>query len=207
GTPQQANDRSSGEIQVRGNWVTTDYHHSPASAEGGAAHVFRGSDVDDNDDAAGRFTDDGWLRTGDIGTITRDGYLTVHDRQTDTIRSGGEWIYSAILENIVMESVVVAEAAVIGVPDERWGQRPLAVVVTTPGVERGRGTAEELAAAVATKVPRWMAPEYWTFVDRIDKTSVGKFDKKDLRAHLTDGEFDVIKLRGPGEPKPAGEEQ
>lgn len=202
GTPLQPNDRSSGEIQVRGNWVTTDYHHSPASAAGGAAHVFRGTDVDDSDDAAERFTDDGWLRTGDIGTITRDGFLTVHDRQTDTIRSGGEWIYSAILENIVMESDMVAEAAVIGVPDERWGQRPLAVVVTIAGVDRDRRTAEALAAAVADKVPRWMAPEYWTFVDRIDKTSVGKFDKKDLRAHLASGEFDVIKLRSPGEPKP-----
>lgn len=193
-----ANDRSSGEIQVRGNWVTTAYHHSTAAMVGGSAHVFRGSDVVDADDSAARFTDDGWLRTGDIGTITRDGFLTVHDRRADTIRSGGEWIYSAILENIVMESDTVAEAAVIGVPDERWGQRPLAVVVTVPGVDRDRATAESLAAAVATKVPRWMAPEYWTFVDRIDKTSVGKFDKKDLRAHLAADEFDVIKLPGPG---------
>lgn len=201
GTPLQANDRSSGEIQVKGNWVTGDYHHSTAATEGGAAHIFRGSGVDDADDAASRFTDDGWLRTGDIGTITRDGFLTVHDRQADTIRSGGEWIYSAILENIVMESDDVAEAAVIGVPDDRWGQRPLAVVVTTAGVDPDRGTAEKLAAAVATKVPRWMAPEYWAFVDRIDKTSVGKFDKKDLRSHLANGALDVIKLRSPGEPK------
>ncbi|MGO1949431.1 MAG: long-chain fatty-acid--CoA ligase [Mycobacteriaceae bacterium] len=199
GTALPPNDRSSGEIQVRGNWVTTDYHRSPAAEEGGVAHRFRGSDVDDEDDAAVRFTDDGWLRTGDIGTITQDGFLTVHDRQTDTIRSGGEWIYSAILENIVMESPVVAEAAVIGMPDERWGQRPLAVVVTVPGIDRDRETARRLSAGVAEKVPRWMAPEYWTFVDSIDKTSVGKFDKKDLRSHLSSDEFEIIKLRSPGE--------
>jgi fatty-acyl-CoA synthase len=199
GSVLPANDRSSGELQVRGNWVTTNYHHSPASTEGGSAHRFRGRDVDDDDDAAAKFTSDGWLRTGDIATITRDGFLTVHDRQADTIRSGGEWIYSAILENIVMESPEVAEAAVIGMPDERWGERPLAVVVTIPGVNRDRDTARQLATAVTENVPRWMAPEYWTFVDSIDKTSVGKFDKKDLRAHLSAGEFEIIKLRSPGE--------
>ncbi|HIW90359.1 MAG TPA: long-chain fatty-acid--CoA ligase [Candidatus Corynebacterium avicola] len=197
GTILPPNDRASGELQVRGNWVTTDYHHSPAAAAGGTADTFRGSDTED--DYATRFTEDGWLHTGDIATVTKNGFLMVHDRQTDTIRSGGEWIYSAILENIVMESPVVAEAAVIGMPDDRWGQRPLAVVVTTPGVPQDRDTAQQLATAVAENVPRWMAPEYWTFVDSIDKTSVGKFDKKDLRSHLAAGEFEIIKLRSPGE--------
>lgn len=98
-----------------------------------------------------------------------------------------------------MESPVVAEAAVIGMPDDRWGQRPLAVVVTIPGVAQDRDTAQRLANAVTENVPRWMAPEYWTFVDSIDKTSVGKFDKKDLRSHLAAGEYDIIKLRSPGE--------
>ena len=199
GTVLPPNDRSSGELQVRGNWVTTDYFHSPAAATGGTADTFRGSDVDEDGDYATWFTDDGWLHTGDIATITQDGFLTVHDRQTDTIRSGGEWIYSAILENLVMESPVVAEAAVIGMPDDRWGQRPLAVVVTIPGVAQDRDTAQRLASAVTENVPRWMAPEYWTFVDSIDKTSVGKFDKKDLRSHLAAGEYDIIKLRSPGE--------
>lgn len=191
GVPLTTNDRSSGEIQVRGNSVTAGYFHSPAGSSGGTAAVFRGEPVED---AADRFTADGWLRTGDVGTITRDGFLTVHDRRTDIIRSGGEWIYSATLENIVMASRLVAEAAVIGMPDPDWGERPLAVVVVIPGIERSRKTAEEIAATVSTRAPGWMVPEYWTFVDSLGHTSVGKFDKKDMRTHLRRGEFDIIRL-------------
>jgi fatty-acyl-CoA synthase len=189
-----ANDRSSGEIQVRGNTVTASYHHSPTEDGDGPASVFRGENVSAGHDGADRFTADGWLRTGDIGTITNDGYLTVQDRQTDIIRSGGEWIFSAILENIVMESPLVAEAAVIGIPDEKWGERPLAVIVTGPGVPRTRETLEAISATVAEKAPLWMVPEYWTTVDGIDRTSVGKFDKKDLRAHQASGDFDIVRL-------------
>lgn len=188
------NDRSSGEIQVRGNTVTASYHHSPTEDGDGPASVFRGERVDLGHDGADRFTDDGWLRTGDIGTVTRDGYLTVQDRQTDIIRSGGEWIFSAILENIVMESPLVAEAAVIGIPDEKWGERPLAVIVTAPGVPETRETLEAVSATVAERAPLWMVPEYWTTVEGIDRTSVGKFDKKDLRAHQARGDYDIIRL-------------
>lgn len=190
GVPLTANDRSSGEIQVRGNSVTASYYRSP-SEEGGATAFFRGEAVEG---ATDRFTDDGWLRTGDVGTITRDGFLTVHDRQSDIIRSGGEWIYSATLENLIMASPVVAEAAVIGMPDPDWGERPLAIVVVIPGATPGRSTAEEIAALVATRTPRWMVPENWTFVDSLDHTSVGKFDKKDMRSHLHRGDFDIIRL-------------
>ncbi|WP_227871214.1 long-chain fatty-acid--CoA ligase [Corynebacterium provencense] len=191
GVPLTANDRSSGEIQVRGNSVTGAYFHSPSEDGDGATTRFRGEPVED---ATDRFTSDGWLRTGDVGTITRDGFLTVHDRQTDIIRSGGEWIYSAMLENLVMASPVVAEAAVIGMPDPDWGERPLAVVVVVPGTPRDRTTAGEIAAEVATRAPRWMVPEYWTFVDSLDHTSVGKFDKKDMRVRLHLGEYHVIRL-------------
>ena len=191
GVPLTANDRSTGEIQVRGNYVTASYYHPPAEDAEGTAAVFRGGAVED---ATDRFTEDGWLRTGDVGTITRDGFLTVHDRQTDIIRSGGEWIYSATLENLVMASPMVAEAAVIGMPDPDWGERPLAVVVVVPGTPTTRETAAAISETVAARAPRWMVPEYWTFVDTLDHTSVGKFDKKDMRTHLRRGEFRIIRL-------------
>lgn len=188
-------DRNHGELQVRGNFVTGTYYHSPAEEAEGAAHMFRGEAVDD---ALDKFTDDGWLRTGDVGTVTSDGFLIVQDRARDVIRSGGEWIYSAVLENFIMESHEVVECAVIGYPDEKWGERPLAVTVLHDGVEPNATTAERLREELRSHLPSWMLPEYWTFVKSIDKTSVAKFDKKDLRAHLKAGRFDVIALRGPG---------
>lgn len=190
------NDRNVGELQVRGNTVTASYYHSPAqefdATHDGAAAVFRGHAVDD---APNRFTDDGWLRTGDIATITQDGYLTVHDRKSDLIRSGGEWIYSAALENLLAESELVLEAAVIGIPNEKWGQRPLAIVVlmdhSTAGIEAARAIRDDLRR----QVPEWMLPDHWTFVEEIDKTSVDKFDKLDLHAHFLRGDFEIFTLQ------------
>lgn len=189
-------DRTAGELQVRGNCVTASYYHSPAAENGGPASTFRGQPVED---AESRFTEDGWLRTGDISTVNEDGFLTVHDRENDSIRSGGEWIYSAALENYLMERKEVVEAAVVGIPNEKWGQRPLAVVRLSEGLTGDREMAEMLHAAVGDQVPRWMTPEYWTFVRRIPKTSVDKFDKKDIRQNVEDGEYEIIKLRTPGE--------
>ncbi|MEJ5919482.1 MULTISPECIES: long-chain fatty-acid--CoA ligase [unclassified Corynebacterium] len=194
--PLDLHDRNQGELQVRGNTVTGSYYHSPEEEEGGYAHYFRGDEVED---AHSKFTKDGWLRTGDVGSITHDGFLNVQDRARDVIRSGGEWIYSAQLENLVMESPRIVECAVIGMPDKKWGERPLAVTVLYPEVPRTKETAEELRDHLRAKLPKWMLPEYWAFVDHIDKTSVDKFDKKDLREHLRKGELDVIKLKGPGE--------
>ena len=153
--------------------------------------MFRGHAVDDGDD---RFTVDGWLRTGDIGTVTKDGFLTIHDRQSDLIRSGGEWIYSAALENYLMDRPGVNEASVIGIPDEKWGQRPLAIVVLSEGFEPGAETAQELHDSLLSNVPRWMAPENWTFVNSIQRTSVEKFDKKELRKLFRKGQLQIITL-------------
>ncbi|WP_277102156.1 long-chain fatty-acid--CoA ligase [Corynebacterium vitaeruminis] len=188
-------DRNQGEIQVRGNWVTANYYHSPAEEAAGAASTFRNKEVDDAPD---QFTADGWLRTGDVGSVTSDGFLTIHDRARDVIRSGGEWIYSTLLENEVMAAAVVVECAVIGYPDKKWGERPLAVTVLAEGIEPNRETAERLRDKLRETFPSWMLPEYWAFVDSIDKTSVGKFDKIDLRQHVKDGDFEVIALKGPG---------
>lgn len=190
-----ASDRHQGEIQVRGNWVTGRYYHAPSEDPGGVASRFRDQPVED---APEQFTSDGWLRTGDVGSVTSDGYLNVHDRARDVIRSGGEWIYSALLENDIMASPSVVEAAVIGHPDAKWGERPLAVTVVAEGIPRTAETAERLRDELRDKYPAWMLPEYWAFVDAVDKTSVGKFDKVDLRAHAAAGDFDVIMLKGPG---------
>lgn len=192
-------DRNAGEIQVRGNLVTNGYYDSPASHGPDApASTFRGKHVDDAALTAKYVTDDGWLRTGDMGSVTNDGFLTVHDRSRDTIRSGGEWIYSAQLENLIMNSSDVIECAVIGYPSKKWGQRPLAVTVLHEGVPATAETAEKLRDEMRAVFPSWMLPEYWTFVTSIDKTSVGKFDKKDLRTYLAEGNFEVIELDGPG---------
>ena len=194
------NDLTQGEIQVRGNMVAKQYYHSPTQEAGQLASSFRGDEITDEQD---HFTADGWLRTGDVGTVTHDGFMTLYDRARDVIRSGGEWIYSAQVENLIMESADVVECAVIGIPDKKWGERPLAVTVLLPGVEPGAETAASLREGLAEVLPRWMAPEYWTFVKAIDKTSVGKFDKKDLRKHLREGDYDIVVLPGPGGRAPA----
>jgi fatty-acyl-CoA synthase len=161
---------SVGEIEVRGPWITGSY--------------FR-------DDAPEKF-DNGWLRTGDIGTIDPRGFFQITDRAKDVIKSGGEWISSVELENHLMGHPAVAEAAVIGIPDERWDERPLAFVVVRDG---SAVSAVELADFLAAKVAKWQVPENWTFVAEIPKTTVGKFDKKPLRAQYRDSEVKVERLR------------
>jgi fatty-acyl-CoA synthase len=160
---------SEGEIEVRGPWVTGSYHNDPAPDK------FR----------------DGWLRTGDVGTLDERGFFTITDRIKDVIKSGGEWISSVDLENELMAHPAVQEAAVIGVPDKRWGERPLACVVLRAGAE---ADAAELAKFLGEKVARWQVPENWAFVSEIPKTAVGKFDKKVLRARDADGELTVEHL-------------
>ena len=160
---------SEGEIEVRGPWVTGSYHHDPAPEK----------------------FHDGWLRTGDVGSIDGRGFFVITDRIKDVIKSGGEWISSVELENQLMAHPAVQEAAVIGMPDARWGERPLASVVLRPGAT---AKPEELADFLALRVARWQVPENWTFVTEIPKTAVGKFDKKVLRARLADGELQVERI-------------
>ncbi|GAA3162974.1 long-chain fatty acid--CoA ligase [Streptomyces ramulosus] len=167
---------SAGELEVRGPWIAGAYY-------GGAD-----GDPQRPDD---KFSPDGWLRTGDVGTITPDGYLTLTDRAKDVIKSGGEWISSLELENHLMAHPDVAEAAVIAVPDDKWGERPLATVVLADGATTGH---DELRAFLAERIARWQLPERWARIASVPKTSVGKFDKKLLRQRYADGELDVTHL-------------
>ncbi|MDT4936781.1 MAG: hypothetical protein QOG80_452 [Pseudonocardiales bacterium] len=159
-----------GEIEVRGPWITGAYHLDPAPEK----------------------FHDGWLRTGDIGTVDDRGYFQITDRSKDVIKSGGEWISSVELENLLAASPDVLEAAVIGVPDAKWTERPLAVVVRRPGSDAPPG---QLAEFLGGKVAAWQVPENWTFIDEVPKTSVGKFDKKVLRAQFQNGELTIERTR------------
>ncbi|MET8180092.1 long-chain fatty acid--CoA ligase [Streptomyces sp. NPDC005336] len=168
--------KTPGELEVRGPWIAGAFY-------GGVdGEPFRPED---------KFTEDGWLKTGDVGTITPDGYLTLTDRAKDVIKSGGEWISSVELENQLMGHPEVAEAAVVAVPDEKWGERPLATVVLKEGATVGY---KELQAFLAERVARWQLPEHWTLIAAVPKTSVGKFDKKVIRKQYADGELDVTTL-------------
>jgi len=164
---------SVGEFEVRGPWITGEYY---------------------NDPTPDRFRD-GWLRTGDVGTIDGEGYLQITDRTKDVIKTGGEWISSVDLENALMAHPAVFEAAVVAVPDPRWDERPLACVVLKQGE---LGSAEELASWLGDKVPRWWVPERWAFVSEIPKTSVGKFDKRVLRSEQSKGDLEVVTIERPG---------
>lgn len=162
---------SVGEIQVRGPWVTTRYYRADAGEEDSA-----------------RFHD-GWLRTGDVGTIDELGFITISDRAKDVIKSGGEWISSVTLENLLMGHPKVLEAAVVAVPDDKWGERPLATVVIAEGEQI---SAAELRDHLSASVPAWQLPERWSFVTEVPKTSVGKFDKKLIRQRYANGELDIL---------------
>jgi fatty-acyl-CoA synthase len=162
---QPSDGTSVGEIQVRGPWVTARYYR----------------ETDPVDSNSGRFHD-GWLRTGDVGTIDELGFITITDRAKDVIKSGGEWISSVRLENLLMGHPRVVEAAVVAVPDDRWVERPLAAVVIADGEQV---TAAELRDHLSVSVPAWQLPDHWLFVTEIPKTSVGKFDKKLIRSHYS----------------------
>jgi fatty-acyl-CoA synthase len=158
-----------GEVEVRGPWITGAY--------------YKGYDES-------KF-DSGWLRTGDVGRIDDQGFITLTDRAKDVIKSGGEWISSVELENCLIGHPDVVEAAVVGVPDERWQERPLAVVVPREGAEV---QAAELRKFLADKVVRWWLPERWAFADEVPRTSVGKYDKKTIRSRYTDGDYEVFEI-------------
>lgn len=154
-----------GEVQVRGPWIAKNYYQMDTSSE--------------------HFTTDGWFRTGDVATISEDSYMHITDRTKDLIKSGGEWISSVALENALTDCPKVMEAAVIAFPDEKWGERPIAVVVRAP--HAGSVTDEELNLYLAPKFAKFWLPDRIVFVSEIPKTSVGKFDKKVLRRLCAEG--------------------
>ncbi len=159
-----------GEVEVRGPWIAGSYYLGRDESK----------------------FDSGWLRTGDVGRIDERGFVTLTDRAKDVIKSGGEWISSVELENLLIGHPDVVEAAVVGVPDERWEERPLAVIVAKDGASV---SADELRTFLADKVVRWWLPERWTFIDEIPRTSVGKYDKKTIRSRYAEDEYQVVEAR------------
>jgi fatty-acyl-CoA synthase len=151
--------KSVGEIQVRGPFITGSYHRVPVEAE--------------------KFTDDGWLRTGDVASVDSLGFVRITDRTKDLIKSGGEWISSVDLENALMAHPAVAEAAVIAIPDEKWSERPLACVVRKPGAEVTTGELD--AHLLEHSFAKWQLPERYEFIEAVPRTSTGKFWKLKLR--------------------------
>jgi fatty-acyl-CoA synthase len=148
-----------GELEVRGVWIASAYY--------------------DDDSQADRWSDDGWFRTGDIVTIDERGFIEIQDRSKDVIKSGGEWISSVLMENALMGHAAVAEAAVIAIPDPKWQERPLAVVVYKEGQS---ASPEELREHLAgAGFAKWQLPDRFEAVDEIPKTAVGKFRKTALR--------------------------
>jgi fatty-acyl-CoA synthase len=162
-TPVPWDGETSGELQCRGNWIAATYYHDPRAGES--------------------FTEDGWLRTGDVATMDPRGRIRLVDRTKDLIKSGGEWISSVELENELMAHPAIAEAAVIGVPHPRWSERPLACVVVAPGATI---TKQEVLDFLAGRVAKWQIPDDVVFIDEVPKTSVGKFSKKTLRDRFAD---------------------
>jgi fatty-acyl-CoA synthase len=151
-------DTAAGELECRGPWIAKQYYRT---SEPGP-----------------QFSADGWLRTGDVASISELGYVRLVDRTKDLVKSGGEWISSVDLENEIMGHPKVAEAAVIAVPHPKWSERPLACVVVKPGQTLSR---DEVLEFLRSRLAPWQLPDDVVFIDEVPKTSVGKFSKKTLR--------------------------
>ena len=164
GMPAPRDGKTVGEIQIRGPWVIKAYFKS----------VNR-----DN------FTDDGWFKTGDVGTINQEGYMHITDREKDLIKSGGEWISSVALEIAIMSHPLVKEASVIAIPDEKWTERPMAIVVFKD--PKSALTPDEFRAFLSGSFANYQLPDKYVYVAEIPKTSVGKFDKKEMRRLQAEG--------------------
>ncbi|KXO99507.1 long-chain fatty acid--CoA ligase [Tsukamurella pseudospumae] len=174
GNEQPWDGEASGELEVRGPWITGAYY----APEGNVSDPSK--------------FHDGWLRTGDVASISPDGFMTIRDRTKDMIKTGGEWISSVELENTVMSNPTIAEAAVVGVPDEKWDERPFVLAVVK---DAGDADVAAQRAFLEDKLPKWQIPERWAFVTEVPKTSVGKFDKKLIRAEYADGTYTVVDAR------------
>jgi fatty-acyl-CoA synthase len=154
---------SSGELQCKGPWITATYYNDPRAGES--------------------FTEDGWLRTGDVATVDAEGRIRLVDRTKDLIKSGGEWISSVEIENELMGHPKIKEAAVIGVLSTKWSERPVACVVVKDGETL---TKQEVLDYIAPSLAKWQLPDDVVFIDEVPKTSVGKFSKKTLRDRFAD---------------------
>ena len=154
-----------GELWVRGPWVTKEYFQRPEANE--------------------EDFEDGWLKTGDIVTVDTEGYIQIVDRAKDVIKSGGEWISSVELENAIMAHDGVGEAAVVGVPHEKWQERPVAFVVPTADADT-ETLRDEVMELLAADYPKWWLPDAVEYIDEIPKTATGKFSKKDIREQYSD---------------------
>jgi len=162
GQVQPWDGESVGEVRIKGNWVASSYYRQDSS---------------DSHDA------EGYFGTGDVASIDAEGYMRITDRTKDVIKSGGEWISSIDLENAAVGHPGVAEAAVIGIPHPKWAERPLLIVIKTPGSDV---EATEILQFLEGKVAKWWIPENVAFVDEIPHTATGKISKKDLRVQFAD---------------------
>jgi fatty-acyl-CoA synthase len=157
-----------GEVQLRGAWVASSYYNLPAAAD--------------------KWTDDGWLRTGDIGTVDAEGYLKIVDRTKDLIKSGGEWISSVDLENALVAHPDVREAAVIAVPHPKWQERPVAIVTLRNGAQL---QPDQLREFLSARFAKWQLPDSFVLVDALPHTSTGKLLKTELRRRYQDWKWEV----------------
>ncbi|MEU4604731.1 long-chain fatty acid--CoA ligase [Kribbella sp. NPDC023972] len=165
--PLPWDDEATGELQVRGPWIAAEYYRP--------------------DDGVRLSTEDGWMKTGDVAAIDQFGSVRLVDRTKDLVKSGGEWISSVELENLLMAHPAVKEAAVIGVPHPKWDERPLACIVLQEGAT---STADEILDYLRPQVAKWWLPDAVEFIDEVPKTSVGKFSKKDLRSRFANYPLD-----------------
>ena len=162
-----ADGKTMGELQVKGAWTINAYFKTNSQEN---------------------FTADGWFKTGDVSTIDEDGYMEITDRTKDLIKSGGEWISSVALESTLMSHPKIKEAAVIAIPDKKWVEKPLAAIVLTN--ETAQIDDEELIELLSSRFAKYQVPKDYRYIDEVPKTSVGKFDKKELRRQFAEGILD-----------------
>jgi fatty-acyl-CoA synthase len=166
GTLVPTDGKSMGELQIKGAWVINSYFKT------------------NNQDS---FTDDGWFKTGDVSTIDQDGYMEIKDRTKDLIKSGGEWISSVALESALMAHPKIKEAAVIAIADEKWIEKPLASIVLVN--KEDTVTDQELTEFLSRDFVKYQIPRDYVYINEVPKTSVGKFDKKEIRRLFAEGKL------------------
>jgi len=167
GKPVPHDNEAIGEIVIRGPWVMEEYYKDPERT----AEVWR----------------DGWFHTGDVAKVDEESYITIADRVTDMIRSGAEMVPTVLLENLTATADHVLEAAYVGIPDDKWGERPLAIIKLVSGSTENEADIIKFLKTEGVekgKITSWMLPDYIAFTDEIPKTSVGKYDKIAIKKRL-----------------------